>query len=75
MSDTDIDAPLFGGGLLPYNLNHYYWLRIPGPIIMPCGAEVKLTGKNQLCPNSGKCNQGSKECWVENYDPAKEAAE
>lgn len=54
-----------------YKVDVYYCIRINGPITMPCGAEVTLTGKNQPCPNSGNCAKGARECWVEFYDKEK----
>lgn len=74
--ETGSFPPLsYGFHSLPYSVNSYCWLQVTGPIIMPCGVEVNLTGKDQPCPNNGKCSAGVKECWVEKYEPAKEVGE
>lgn len=55
---------------------HFYMFHLSQPLTMPCGAEVRMTGHDQPCPNSGNCSAGvRKYCWVEKYadrDPALE---
>jgi hypothetical protein len=38
-----------------------------GTVQMPCGHVGAITGRDQPCPNSGRCPQGHGECWIEQY--------